>query len=124
MMHKLARGAVIGLSLAASAVIFSGCESSYSVDIRNQTSQPLYANIVERTEGGGFNRATMRLGPGDRGAIGPVSMRTGRAMLVVDTKGNPTGPAQLDLPPGTSVVRIEQDNDSSSSPIHLRDITK
>lgn len=121
---KSARKRALAVAFGTFALALAGCQSSYSVDIRNQTSQPLFANIVERTENGGFNRAGIRLGPGDRGAIGPVSMRTGRAMLIVDTKGNPTGPADMDLAPGTSVVRIEQDSDASNSPIRLHDITK
>jgi hypothetical protein len=96
--------------LVAAAIILPACQSSYAVDVRSQASIPVYVQIVERTNSGGaVLKASERLGPGDRKAVGPVRMKTGSAMVVVDSRPNPNAPTFLDLSPGTTFLEVSEE---------------
>jgi hypothetical protein len=111
------------LTIAAAAL--AGCRSNYTVDLRNQTPQPVYAQIFERHQDGRTPLlAATRLGPGDRAAMGPVRGLTGRVGLVVDTKPNPEGPLFIDLAPGMSIFNIHQSGDATAGPLEIREVTR
>ncbi len=110
------------LAAAAAALILTGCQSNYSADLRNQTPQPVFAQILEASRDGAFNRAAVRLGPGDRAGIGPVRMRTGRAVLVVDTKPNPRAPSQIEMHPGTMFLEIRPMSGDLRAPFEIREV--
>lgn len=113
--------------LLAAAVLLSlsACRSNYAVDIRNQTPQPVFAQVFERDNSGGQRvLAGKRLGPGDRAAIGPVRARTGRAGLAIDTPANPGGILMIDLAAGTSVFNVTQRGEMTSGPLEIREVTR
>src|SRR5262245_10046281 len=85
------------LGLLGCATMSTGCQTSYAADVRNTTPQPVYAQLMERLDSGAMARAAIRLGPGDRGGLGPVIARTGHAYLVVDTTPNPGTPVSVGL---------------------------
>ena len=115
------RAALIGLSggvLACAAM--TGCQVSYAADIRNSSPQPVYAQLMEQFDQGAVVRASTRLGPGDRGGLGPVIAREGRAFLVVDTVPNPGTPVQVPLAVGTTILEVIQTGDQTTGPIQVR----
>lgn len=111
--------------VAGAGVGLAGCRADYTVDIRNQTPQPVYAQVFERHGDGRMPLlAATRLGPGDRQAIGPVRGQVGRTGLVVDTKPNPEGPLIVDLTPGLSVFNVTQRGDATAGPLEIREVTR
>lgn len=98
----------------------SGCQASYATDIRNTTPQPLYAQLMEQFDKSATVRASVRLGPGDRGALGPVVAREGRAFLVVDTHPNPGTPVTVPLAVGTTALEVIQRGEEMSGPLEVR----
>lgn len=115
-----------GLALMViAAAALAGCRSNYTVDLRNQSPQPVYAQMFERhSDGRTPLLAATRLGPGDRTALGPVRGRTGRVGLVVDTRANPEAPYMIDLAPGMSIFNIHQRGDSTAGPLEIREVTR
>ncbi len=113
------------LALLLLLLPLAGCRSNYAVDLRNQTPQPLFAQVFERANDGSQTvLAGRRLGPGDRAAIGPVRGRTGRVGLALDTPGNPQGIVLIDLAAGTSVFSITQQGESTAGPLEVREVTR
>lgn len=109
--------------VALPLLALGGCTSSYAVDLRNQSSQPVFAELLARSPEGGLALVgqPIRLGPGDRGGIGPVSVDARRQLVLrADTPGNPGRPAMLDVTPGTTVATVGQDGAAANSPITLR----
>ena len=110
----------LSLSLLAGVGVSAGCQASYAADIRNSTPQPVYAQIMEQFDNGASPRASVRLGPGDRGGVGPVMCREGRAFLVVDTVPNPTTPVSVGMAVGTTIVEVVQEGKETTGPIQVR----
>src|SRR5262245_33877814 len=100
--------ALVGILAGLAGCALGGCQTSYSADLRNTTPQPLYAQIMEQFDNGATARAGIRLGPGDRGGLGPVIAREGRAYLLVDTTPNPGTPVTVPLAPGTTIAEVHQ----------------
>lgn len=97
-----------------------GCQASYAVDVRNTTPQPLYAQLMEDFDTGPVLRSSARLGPGDRGGLGPVVAREGRAFVVVDTIPNPGTPVRVPLAIGTTIIEVAQVGEQTSGPLEVR----
>lgn len=119
MLTRLARPALLILAAA-----LSGCTATFSADLRNQTPQPVFAQIVQRTDD--ERRpilASLRLGPGDRATIGPVRTNIGRAILSLDTLPNPQGAYTTDLRPGLTTFTISQKGDKAAGPLEIREIS-
>jgi hypothetical protein len=121
------RAAAIVLSLlgAPLLLVLTGCQATFTADIRNETPQPLFAAIRQRTDDGRNPiLAQQRLGPGDRGSVGPVRAPVGRALLVLDTRPNPQGPWTTDLRPGITVFSVTQKGDQTAGPLEVRQVAQ
>ncbi|MBL8764790.1 MAG: hypothetical protein JNM07_11025 [Phycisphaerae bacterium] len=100
----------------------AGCTGYFSADVRNDTPQPLFAQIIEQHDNGAVLLDSKRLGPGDRGSVGPVQAEIGRAWIVMDTSPNPKGPARATLKPGTNFFKVTQTGDKTGGPIQVEEI--
>lgn len=114
----------LAIALLAPVTALSACQSDYAVDVRNHTAQPIYIELLVRYPSGAVtvNQAA-RLGPGDRGELGPI--RTGPDNLVsfrADALPNPQRPAWLDLSPGLSVIEVQPGGEQSNAPLRLRPV--
>ena len=98
--------------LAWAALAGGGCQADFAADILNKTPQPLFAQIMTKSNDGKSASlgASRRLGPGDRAMVGPVrTNEKAGAYLVLDTMPNPTRPVTWDMPPGASFLVVTQD---------------
>lgn len=115
---------LVGLSLAAG--LAGGCQlpSRFSVDVRNQSPQPLQVELIERdTYGNSFTRGSTRLGPGDRGGLGPFSAPASSIVEVaIDSKPNPRAPVLWTLRPGTNILEVRQQGDATAGPLEVKDL--
>src|SRR5262249_35592287 len=111
-------------ALALAPALLTACQGTFSADLHNQTPQPLFAQIHQRTDDG-WNPilAEKRLGPGDRGAIGPVHAPIGRAYITLATIPNPQGIWSTDLRPGTTSFNVSQQGDQTIGPIEVREVS-
>lgn len=94
--------------------VLTGCQADYGADITNQTSTPIFAQLMVKANdrnSGAVMGAQRRLGPGDRAALGPVraAARPGSVFLVVDSLPNTSKPLQADLLPGTAFLVVTQE---------------
>ncbi|MBM4109169.1 MAG: hypothetical protein FJ255_10235 [Phycisphaerae bacterium] len=116
-----ARTRMIVGALAAGAL--TGCTTSYQVDVRNHTPQPVVVAIFQAT-GGGQQLAISpgkRIGPGDRDALATRAVPQDWVVFVqADTPGNPGHPARLDLAPGLTAVDVTQEGAGQTGPLRLR----
>lgn len=109
------------LLLTLGLCTLAGCQADYGADIHNKTSTPVFAQLMvkanDRNQPATLG-ASRRLGPGDRGAVGPVraNQRPGSVFLVVDSLPNPSKPVTADLRPGTAFVEVTQEG---SGPLRL-----
>lgn len=113
-----------GMCMASVCLVgatLAGCQADYGADVRNTTPQPVYAQLLVRSGGGESVVLQKRLGPGDRGYLGPVraSDKPGRVSVAVDSLPNPVRPATLDLLPGTTFVDVLQDGDRTAGALRL-----
>lgn len=97
--------AVVGFTLA-------GCKTGYVADVRNDSGEPLYAQLVRA---GGAGNATVisseRIPPGDRKGVAKYEVPTDWPIyLSVDSVGNPGYPQQFNLTPGTTIVTVTKDS--------------
>jgi hypothetical protein len=111
--------------LAFPLLAVGGCAvppSGYAVDARNRSAQPISLELLSRDAQGNLYwlAQPVRLGPGDRGGVGPASLEAGRsALLRTDTPGNPGRPVMTDLWPGATVVEVTQDGELANSPLRV-----
>ena len=110
--------------LLLSGLGLAGCETTYSADIRNQTPQPLFAEIISFDQwGNAYPMAATRLGPGDRAGLGPVRIKKERLVtLQLDTVPNPQRPARVDMRPGVTTVEVTQQGAQTSGPLQVREL--
>lgn len=101
------------------AALLAACQSGYSVDVRNQTPQPVFVEMLVRYPNGAVtNNQGARLGPGDRGALGPIYTGPDNAVSFrVDSMPNPQRPAWIDLRPGMTILVITQPGEGSGGPL-------
>lgn len=101
-----------------------GCNSSYTVDVRNRTDQPVVATIRQTELTGGSNILEQRrIGPGDRHRIGPVRPDIiQNVFLEVDFAGNVGHPGELLLTPGLTVINVHRTEDGSEGKIELEEV--
>jgi hypothetical protein len=115
------RAAALGAA-AIGSLVLGGCYNTYSADVRNTTPQPVYMQIV-KTGGAPNLLRSARLGPGDRGSIGPVTVdQRDLVRLVIDTGPNPNRPLTLDLRPGLNVYEVQQEGTMTAGPLRVREI--
>ncbi len=113
----------VGL-LGLTALFLAACQQAdFAADLTNKTPQPVYAQLFTRSNDrtGSVLTAQTRLGPGDRGFLGPVRTvdRNGQVYLVVDPKPNPSNPVTLDLTPGTVFLEVHQEGDQTAGRLRL-----
>lgn len=121
--NSLVRAARLG-ALAAFPLFLAACQADYAADIHNQTPQPLYAQIMAKSNDGksAALAASRRLGPGDRALVGPIrTNKNAGAYLVLDTMPNPTRPLTYDLQPGTAFLSVKQDSLSNDAPMRVEE---
>ncbi|MBS0190881.1 MAG: hypothetical protein U0573_03175 [Phycisphaerales bacterium] len=102
-------------------VFLGGCTVGYTVDVRNDTAQPIGVALM-RGSGSGQpgTLAVERLGPGSRGRVSRFGLSDDLKVYVeVDAQGNPGTPPQMDLKPGLTVVRVTQDADLPTGKMHM-----
>jgi hypothetical protein len=109
------------------ALAIVGCTTGYAADVRNATPQPLYVQVLSRSNEGTQTVAQARLGPGDRRGLGPFTLGQREVVwLRMDTNPNPGRPAEMTLRPGLSVVEVIQGVDQSGSttagPLIIREL--
>lgn len=98
----------------------AGCQADYAADVTNRTAQPVYVQIFAKGGNSAVLGASRRLGPGDRGFVGPVRTDKDKgAYLQVDSMPNPNRPLTGDLAPGTAYLEIQQDGEGTSAPLRL-----
>ncbi len=88
--------------------VLLGCQSTYTIAVKNTTDQPVTLTVVERL---GSRPATVRaskwLGPGDAARLGPgVSSADARLELVADSKANNFAPPITPIEPGWTAYDI------------------
>jgi hypothetical protein len=65
----------------------------------------------------------MRLGPGDRSGLGPVTIDTKlQATFRADTPGNPGRAVIFDLPHGVTALEVTQDGTLANSPLRVTEV--
>lgn len=118
---------LVGGALVFAAFALAGCQANYAADVHNTTPQPVFVQMIKNANqpGGVQPMAVLqrRLGPGDRGALGPIraSDRAGAVTIVVDTLPNPSRPVMLDLMPGTTFLEVQMDPGSTTGPIRVHE---
>ena len=111
--------------LALPLLALGGCHSSFAADVRNRSSQPVSVELVSPGPNGtvALLAPSLRLGPGDRGGVGPVRVEQHRSVVLrVDSLGNPGRPAVIDLMPGTTIAEATQDGTNANAPLLLRPV--
>lgn len=108
--NRLGRVAVGGF-VAAGALVLAGCKTSYVADVRNDSPEPVYAQLVRNAGAGNNTILTQeRIAPGDRKGVARYQVPDDWAIfLSVDTVGNPGYPQQFNLTPGTTIVTVTKD---------------
>lgn len=114
----------LGAAAILATALLTGCTTSYSVDIRNQTPQPVFADVYYVTpQGQRIGLGGTRLGPGDRQGVGPFEVRNDALVtLSLDTVPNPQRPALTDLRPGLTAVEVTQQGDKTAGPLQVREL--
>lgn len=101
--------------------------SSYAADVRNHTGQPIAADLLLRNGPDVYVPlvTTMRLGPGDRGGIGPVIVQSSQIVVLrTDVYGNPSRPCFMELRPGTTYAEVNQESPLATAPMRLREVAQ
>jgi hypothetical protein len=105
------------------AAALGGCTYyvGYTADVRNETAQPVVATLMlANANGQPTELAGEGLGPGNRGEVVRYNvLNTYHVYLQVDAQGNPGYPAQMDLKPGLTVVKVLQDGNVPYGKLHL-----
>lgn len=120
-----ARRFVLFCSVPA-VLVLTGCTVGYTADVRNDTAQPIVAYLVRGDSSGQSNAlALQRIGPNSRGELSRYNVPDGwKIYLQVDAQGNPGYPAQLDVLPGLSVVRVTQDGNLPTGKMRLERVSR
>lgn len=112
---KSIAGAMIGAAVLFAAV---GCQADFGADVTNKTPQPLFVQLFSKGNTDSMLAASKRLGPGDRGVIGPIRNNKHQgAYLTFDTLPNPARPTTVDLDTGMNFFEVHQDSESSAGPL-------
>lgn len=116
--------ALVALPLAACASL-PGCKSSYEVDVRNLTDQPVTVTLQRSWDRGSMAMRQERIAPADRAGLGPVEVDRGtRVWVQVDFEGNVGYPGVLDLSRGLTVVNVRRVDEGSQGRIRLEEVPR
>ena len=112
---------IVAALFAAAALALTACQANYAADITNKTPQPLFVKLFSKAANKNDPAvlgAQKRLGPGDRGTIGPVrNNRNLGVFLSLDTLPSPARPTTIDLEPGTGYFDVRQDSETTAGPL-------
>lgn len=102
-------------------MLAAGCETAYTVDLRNLGDQPVSARIFQRRVGEKNKLLDEdRVAPGDRRTLGPVYARTPVPIYIeVDFPGNVGHVQDLELDPGTTVINVHRREEGARGEIEL-----
>ncbi len=121
--QRLTRSVALAL-IGASAAVMLGCQADFAADIHNRAPQPLFAQVMLKSNDGASAvvGASRRLGPGDRAMVGPVrTNKNAGAYLVLDTLPNPSRPVTLDLRPGVSFLVVTLDPPTNEGVLRIEE---
>ncbi len=106
--HSIARVAVGAALIGVAGMV--GCQTSYTVGVKNETAGPITLTVIEtRTSGLSDVLASKWLGPGDSATLGPgVSDSSARVELVAESNASTFSPATVQLEPGWTSYDIRQ----------------
>lgn len=120
---RIGRGVAVGCVCVCAAFML-GCQADFAADIHNKAPQPLFAQVMLKSNDGTSATvgASRRLGPGDRALVGPVrTNKDAGAYLVLDTLPNPSRPVTLDLRPGVSFLVVTQDPPTNDGVLRIEE---
>ncbi len=124
--HRERPAVLAALAAGLAGALLGGCAArpTYTLDIRNQTPQPLFVKMSESTNmGQTFARGEDRLGPGDRREFGPFHAdATSVVNVSLDTLPNPRTPVVWTLRPGANVLEVRQVGDRTAGPLEVREL--
>jgi hypothetical protein len=120
----ISRNLGVGFAAVVSALVLTGCASTYEVNVRNQADQPVTAEIREgKPKGASKVLKSRRIPPGDRAWLGPA--RSGgfkTVFLTVDFEGNVETPVVLKLKGGTTAVNVERADEGARGRVLLEEV--
>lgn len=107
-------------------VALTGCTVGYTADIRNDTAQPVVAQLVRADASGQPNAIdTQRIAPNSRGELSRYNVPDGwRLFVQVDALGNPGYPTQMDVHPGLTVLRVTQDGNVPTGKLRMERVSR
>ncbi len=114
------------LALLAASLVGCGCTVGYTADVHNTTAQPIGVALMRADPSGQPGvLATERLGPGNRAQMSRYGVSDNlKVYLEVDAQGNPGYPAQMDLLPGLTVVKVTQDGNLPTGKLRVEQIAR
>lgn len=106
------------LGLSAIGLVLAGCQTGYSAYVNNNTSQPVYAQLIDvRAK---KLLASDRVGPNSKTALEVGRIPEGNEVILeVDNQGNPGYPPSMRLLPGRTVVNVVEESQTARSKIRL-----
>lgn len=106
--HSCARVAAGAVLIGVAGIV--GCQTSYTVGVKNETDQPITLTVVEtRTTGRSDVLASKWLGPGDSATLGPgVSDSSALVELVAESRASAFAPSTVRLEPGWTSYDIRR----------------
>jgi len=111
--------------LALGGCVGANSNANYAVDVRNRSAQPVSVELLARDAAGNLSwlAQPVRLGPGDRGGLGPVWIDPKlQATFRADTPGNPGRAVIFDLKPGVIALEVSQDGTAATSPLRVTEV--
>lgn len=106
--NSIARVAASTALIGVAGIV--GCQTSYTVGVKNDTDRPITLTVIEtRASGTSDVLASKWLGPGDSATLGPGnSGSTALVELVAETKAGTSAPAVVQLSPGWTSYDIRR----------------
>lgn len=116
--------ASVAAVLGAAGAMGGGCTVGYVVDVRNQTAQPVTAEVMRMdTSGQNMLLARTRIDPGGREATGRYNVPdSARVYVEVDVLGNPGAPARMTLLPGKTIVNVNQNPPGPTGKLTIEEV--
>ena len=108
--------------LAAVTLFAGACTKGFHVEVRNDCTQPIRAELIHAGSGGKDEvRDSAHLGPGDRASLGEDKVPPAYRFLVrVHSPAAAGSTAELPLQPGHTSVAVSQD--APNQPLRMREM--
>ncbi len=113
--------ATFGIGMAGLIAFLGGCQTAYVADIRNDSPQPVIAQLYKAGGPGNSDLlAEKYIAPGDRASVAKYGVPTDWPIYVqVDTKMNPGYSQQFNLTPGTTIFKVTQEGNDPKGKLRL-----